>query len=158
MNSTVRVRFAPAPTGLLHIGNARTALFNHLFAKHHRGTFILRIEDTDRRGQPTSPLSTSLKTCDGLESNGKKALTGEDQWALIDNLNASPSMLIMQKGCFERVKPTNVTALLKDWSLSAKNSSQRERCLDTMGDAAPFPKERSQEWNRKASARSSDFM
>lgn len=47
MNSDVRVRFAPAPTGLLHIGNARTALFNHLFAKHLHGTFILRIEDTD---------------------------------------------------------------------------------------------------------------
>ena len=43
----VRVRFAPSPTGLLHIGNARTALFNCLFARHHRGTFVLRIEDTD---------------------------------------------------------------------------------------------------------------
>lgn len=43
----VRVRFAPSPTGLLHIGNARTALFNWLFARHTRGTFILRIEDTD---------------------------------------------------------------------------------------------------------------
>jgi glutamyl-tRNA synthetase len=47
MISNVRVRFAPAPTGLLHIGNARTALFNFLFAKRHRGTFVLRIEDTD---------------------------------------------------------------------------------------------------------------
>jgi nondiscriminating glutamyl-tRNA synthetase len=47
MTSPVRVRFAPSPTGLLHIGNARTALFNYLFAKHHRGTFVLRIEDTD---------------------------------------------------------------------------------------------------------------
>src|SRR4030042_3378694 len=47
MNSNVRVRFAPSPTGLLHIGNARTALFNFLFAKHHQGRFILRIEDTD---------------------------------------------------------------------------------------------------------------
>ena len=47
MNSPVRVRFAPAPTGLLHIGNARTALFNYIFAKHYQGTFILRIEDTD---------------------------------------------------------------------------------------------------------------
>ena len=43
----VRVRFAPAPTGLLHIGNARTALFNYIFAKRHGGIFILRIEDTD---------------------------------------------------------------------------------------------------------------
>ena len=45
--NTVRVRFAPSPTGLLHIGNVRTALFNYLFARHEQGTFILRIEDTD---------------------------------------------------------------------------------------------------------------
>ena len=45
--SAVRVRFAPSPTGSLHIGGVRTALFNWLFARHHRGTFILRIDDTD---------------------------------------------------------------------------------------------------------------
>lgn len=44
---SVRVRFAPSPTGRLHIGSARTALFNYLFAKKHQGTYILRIEDTD---------------------------------------------------------------------------------------------------------------
>ncbi len=44
---SVRVRFAPSPTGFMHVGNARTALFNYLFAKHNRGKFILRIEDTD---------------------------------------------------------------------------------------------------------------
>ena len=44
----VRVRFAPSPTGYLHIGGARTALFNYLFARHHGGTFVLRVEDTDR--------------------------------------------------------------------------------------------------------------
>ena len=44
----IRVRFAPSPTGYLHIGGARTALFNWLFARHHGGRFILRIEDTDR--------------------------------------------------------------------------------------------------------------
>ena len=43
----VRVRFAPSPTGYLHVGNARTALFNFLFAKRHQGTLVLRIEDTD---------------------------------------------------------------------------------------------------------------
>ncbi len=43
----VRVRFAPSPTGFLHVGNVRTALFNRLFARHHHGTFLLRIEDTD---------------------------------------------------------------------------------------------------------------
>lgn len=44
----VRTRFAPSPTGFLHVGGIRTALFNYLFAKHHNGTFILRLEDTDR--------------------------------------------------------------------------------------------------------------
>jgi nondiscriminating glutamyl-tRNA synthetase len=46
-NPSIRVRFAPSPTGYLHIGGARTALFNWLFARHHKGIFILRIEDTD---------------------------------------------------------------------------------------------------------------
>ncbi len=48
MSSAVRVRFAPSPTGYLHIGGARTALFNWLFARHHAGKFILRVEDTDK--------------------------------------------------------------------------------------------------------------
>ena len=48
MIEKIRVRFAPSPTGHLHLGGARTALFNYLFARHNKGTFILRIEDTDR--------------------------------------------------------------------------------------------------------------
>ena len=48
MSAPVRVRFAPSPTGFLHVGGARTALFNWLFARHHHGTFVLRIEDTDK--------------------------------------------------------------------------------------------------------------
>src|SRR4051812_20072925 len=44
---SVRVRFAPSPTGFLHIGGVRTALFNWLYARHHKGQFLLRIEDTD---------------------------------------------------------------------------------------------------------------
>jgi glutamyl-tRNA synthetase len=48
MNTKVRVRFAPSPTGPLHIGGVRTALYNYLFAKKHQGVFILRVEDTDQ--------------------------------------------------------------------------------------------------------------
>ena len=44
---SVRVRFAPSPTGYLHVGGARTALFNYLFARRHHGAFVLRVEDTD---------------------------------------------------------------------------------------------------------------
>ena len=46
---TVRTRFAPSPTGNLHIGGVRTALFNWLYAKHHEGEYLLRIEDTDQK-------------------------------------------------------------------------------------------------------------
>ncbi len=49
MNNNIRVRFAPSPTGPLHIGGVRTALYNYLFAKKHQGTFLLRIEDTDQK-------------------------------------------------------------------------------------------------------------
>src|SRR3954454_3696535 len=49
MTQEVRVRYAPSPTGYLHIGGARTALFNYLFARHHNGPYLLRIEDTDRQ-------------------------------------------------------------------------------------------------------------
>ncbi|GFR88646.1 glutamate--tRNA ligase, partial [Elysia marginata] len=49
MKNNTRVRFAPSPTGALHLGGLRTALFNYLFAKHKGGEFILRIEDTDQK-------------------------------------------------------------------------------------------------------------
>ena len=49
MSKNIRVRFAPSPTGPLHVGGVRTALYNYLFAKKHGGTFILRIEDTDQK-------------------------------------------------------------------------------------------------------------
>ena len=46
--SSVRTRFAPSPTGYVHLGGVRTALYNYLFAKKHNGSFLLRIEDTDQ--------------------------------------------------------------------------------------------------------------
>ena len=49
MTSEVRTRIAPAPSGSIHVGNARTALYNWLFARHHGGTFVLRVEDTDKQ-------------------------------------------------------------------------------------------------------------
>ena len=61
---TIRARFAPSPTGLLHIGSARTALFNYLFARHHGGEFLLRIEDTDRERSTEAATRVILE---GLE-------------------------------------------------------------------------------------------
>ena len=69
----VRVRIAPSPTGPLHIGTARTALFNYLHARHVGGTFILRLEDTDRRPQHArSSRRTSSTACTGSASIGTR--------------------------------------------------------------------------------------
>src|SRR5699024_10528332 len=57
----VRVRYAPSPTGFLHIGNARSALFNYLFARHYGGDFIIRIEDTDKSGHIETGEESQLK-------------------------------------------------------------------------------------------------
>jgi len=63
---SVRVRFAPSPTGSLHIGSARTALFNWLFARHEKGTFILRVEDTDLLRSEESHMKTILDSLEWL--------------------------------------------------------------------------------------------
>jgi len=64
MNPEIRVRFAPSPTGYLHFGGARTALFNWLFTRHHGGKFVLRIEDTDRTRNIEEAMAA---ICDGLQ-------------------------------------------------------------------------------------------
>src|SRR5271157_2090159 len=67
---SVRTRFAPSPTGPLHIGGARTALFNYLFARHHGGEFLLRIEDTDKARSTQEAVQVIL---DGLDWMGLNA-------------------------------------------------------------------------------------
>ncbi|MCK4267765.1 MAG: glutamate--tRNA ligase, partial [Actinomycetia bacterium] len=63
---TTKVRFAPSPTGYLHVGGARTALFNWLFAKHTGGKFILRIEDTDKERSTEEAIEAILASMSWL--------------------------------------------------------------------------------------------
>ena len=63
---TVRTRFAPSPTGLLHIGGARTALFNFLYSRHTGGAFLLRVEDTDRERSTDAATRVILEGLDWL--------------------------------------------------------------------------------------------
>lgn len=65
--STVRTRFAPSPSGYLHIGGARTALFNYLFARHHGGRFVLRVEDTDRERSTQQSIDAIVDALRWLE-------------------------------------------------------------------------------------------
>jgi glutamyl-tRNA synthetase len=67
MRSAIRVRFAPSPTGHLHVGGARTALFNWLFARHHGGAFVLRIEDTDRSRSTEENIASIVDALRWLE-------------------------------------------------------------------------------------------
>jgi glutamyl-tRNA synthetase len=68
-NSTVRVRFAPSPTGYLHLGSLRTALFNYLFARHNGGKFILRIEDTDQTRKLAGAVENLINTLQTMGLN-----------------------------------------------------------------------------------------
>ena len=73
MSKPVRVRFAPSPTGPLHMGGVRTALYNYLFAKKNNGTFIIRIEDTDQtRFVPGAQdyIMESMKWCGIMPTEG----------------------------------------------------------------------------------------
>jgi glutamyl-tRNA synthetase len=79
---TVVTRFAPSPTGFLHIGGARTALFNWLFARHHGGKYLVRIEDTDRK-RSTEEAVTAIH--DGLSWLGLQG----DETAVIQHANAA---------------------------------------------------------------------
>ena len=74
----VRTRFAPSPTGYMHIGNLRTALFTYLIAKQNGGDFILRIEDTDRSVMLTVLLRSSIRHLKTLVLIGTKALISAD--------------------------------------------------------------------------------
>jgi len=82
MNSAdkkIRVRFAPSPTGFMHIGNFRSALYDYLFAKKHKGVFILRIEDTDRKRFMEGSLESLLKILQwaGLKYEGEPYVQSE---------------------------------------------------------------------------------
>jgi glutamyl-tRNA synthetase len=91
----VRVRFAPSPTGYLHIGSARTALFNWLFARHHGGEFLLRIEDTDRARSTDDAVQAIFKSMQwlGLDHDGEAVF----QFARADR-HAEVAREMVQKG------------------------------------------------------------
>ncbi|MEE9251787.1 MAG: glutamate--tRNA ligase [Thermodesulfobacteriota bacterium] len=76
---TVKTRFAPSPTGALHIGGVRTAIFNWLFARHHKGSFVLRIEDTDRARSTKESLLEILESMQwlGLDWDGEPVKQSE---------------------------------------------------------------------------------
>ena len=104
MKSNVRVRFAPSPTGPLHIGGVRTALYNYLFAKKHGGTFILRIEDTDQTRYVSNAeqyIIDSLNWC-GIpfdEGPNKNEQFGPYRQSERKHLYKKYADILIEKGC-----------------------------------------------------------
>ena len=78
MADTVRVRFAPSPTGEPHVGNIRTALFNWLYARHMGGSFVVRIEDTDQARKVDGALESILASLRWLGLDWDEGPEGED--------------------------------------------------------------------------------
>ncbi len=71
----IRTRFAPSPTGKLHIGGARTALFNYLFSKYNKGEFLLRIENTDKQRSSLENINVILNGIEWLNLTPSKKVT-----------------------------------------------------------------------------------
>lgn len=100
----VRTRYAPSPTGYLHIGGARTALFNYLFAKHHQGKFIIRIEDTDTARNITDGEKSQLENLSWLNiSFDESPLTHKNyrQSEKLDRYNQLIDQLIDQNQAYK---------------------------------------------------------
>ncbi len=106
MTKPIRVRYAPSPTGLLHIGNARTALFNYLFARHHGGTFLIRIEDTDRKRHVEDGERSQLENLRWLGIDWDESPETHEQYRQSERLD------IYQKyvdQLWQKARPTSLT-------------------------------------------------
>ena len=143
MTSKVRVRFAPSPTGLLHIGNARTALFNFLFAKRHEGVFILRIEDTDlERSTEASfgQILTDLRWLGALWDEGPDRGGPEGPYRQSERLSLYNDFAqrLLQEGrvykCF--CSPERLEALRKEQLSKGKMPRYDGRCRSLSGEEA----------------------
>ena len=119
----VRTRFAPSPTGYLHVGGLRTALYNYLFAKKMNGTFVIRIEDTDQ-----------TRKVEGAQKNLIKTL----EWA---GIIAAVSVLItgfigvirfLVKSYLMELKPNGGSSLRDSVNINSKRLERLEERVDTI--------------------------
>ena len=121
MSQEVRVRFAPSPTGPLHIGGVRTALFNYLFAKKNNGTFYIRIEDTDQN-----------RFVPGAEAYIFEAL----EW-----LGISPDETIGKNEKFGPYRQSDRKHLYKDYALQLVHDGWAYYAFDSSDDLDALRKE-----------------
>ena len=126
MEKTVRVRFAPSPTGFLHLGGARTSLFNWAYARKTGGVFVLRIEDTDVARSTDESVEVILDSLKWLGFNWDEG-PGVDgpykpYYQSMRLFYQEQIQKLLQTG-----KPIGVFALLKSWLNVEKNNGRRKK-------------------------------
>ncbi len=148
MEKRVRVRFAPSPTGPLHIGGVRTALFNYLFARHHGGTFILRIEDTDRsRYVPGAEeyITESLRWCGILPDEGPWTEGGHAPYRQSERKDLYTShverLLAEGKAYYAFDTPEELEALRQEYAGRGETFSYDHRVREKLKNSLALPEE-----------------
>jgi len=136
INETIRVRFAPSPTGYLHVGGLRTALYNYLFAKRNNGRFILRIEDTDRSRYVEHAVENLIESLDwiGLKYEEGPFVGGEHapylQSERLEIYKEYAQKLVQEKNayyCF--CTPERLNKLREEQQKSGLQSMYDKHCL-----------------------------
>jgi glutamyl-tRNA synthetase len=133
MPETVRVRFAPSPTGSFHVGGARTALFNWAFARHHKGVFVLRIEDTDRSRSAEASIEQILGAIRwlGLDWDEGPPAPGYRQAERLEIYRAHAERLVAEGRAYRcRCSAATLDALRKDAQARGQTFRYPGTCRD----------------------------
>ena len=135
----VVTRFAPSPTGYLHIGGARTALFNWLFARHHGGKYLLRIEDTDKARSTEDAIAAIHEALDWLGLSGDKPAVSQSAQS---SRHAEVAQALIAAGaaykCFLSEDELTAIRAASKQSGEAVRSPWRDRCPSDAANATPF--------------------
>ncbi len=135
--SQVRVRFAPSPTGVLHLGGARTALFNYLLAKSLNGKFLLRIEDTDRERSTDESVHAIIDALQWLGMNWDEEPVFQS--SRIEEHRAALQRLIDQNKVYKCYCTPEEREAMREKALSEKSSTQYDGRCDGKPDAPDMP-------------------
>ena len=135
--SDVRLRFAPSPTGVLHLGGARTALFNYLWARHLGGKFLLRIEDTDRERSTQASVDAILDALRWLGMEWDEAPVFQS--ARIDAHRAALDMLIEEGKVYKCYCTPKEREAMRNKALAEKRSTQYDGRCDGKPDDPTKP-------------------
>lgn len=118
MSDTIRVRFAPSPTGYLHVGSLRTALYNYLFAKKQGGTYILRVEDTDQKRFVSGSMESLIGSLDGMG-------VGADEGVILEN------GVVTEKGGFGPYEQSKRLSIYREYTEKLLEKNQAYYCFCT---------------------------